>query len=557
VASSALSPNEQWLWLVEQLTPGSVARTTATLGRRIRGPLDVDRLRACVTELIRRHETLRTSYVVRDGALERVVSDDPTPEWIWRDFSIEPDEEKVSLALRYMDEERTRNFDISGGKQTRCMVARISEQEHLMLFATHHIAADAASLVLMEEELAGLYAQGVPEAGDAPGELPYTRFVEWQAAGQGADPEESRRYWEEMTRDARHVDLDTVFGPKAAPAFAGFTQAVSPEGMADRQQVMLGLPLSAKVHELVRTSRASLFMVLLTALQVQLYLRSQQRGFLIRTPSSNRARPEHRTMVGALETHIFVKCRAETSVSFLDLLRDVRGQVMSGLRHHGVPLSLVLGSVLSRREAASRSAALAGGTVQFALFAHGRMSNWQPPLEVIVCAGSRIGTPADLQVFAMEEGRRLDGAAPGIVLEANNPGGAYTKESVFEFLRSMRDLIAAVADNPDITIGELNTEFRPGTGEPPGAGAAARPAGPAADVALEERLLGVARSALADGPVAADESLYRMPERAIDTGVRLLDAIRAAEGTGLTDVTLADLLDRPTVASLAGLAGER
>ncbi len=555
MASSALSPNEQWLWLVEQLTPGSITRTTATLGRRIRGPLSVDRLRECVTELIRRHETLRTTYVVRDGRLTRVVSDDPTPEWIWRDFSTEPEDEKVSLALRYMDEERTRNFDLSSGKQTRCMVARISEQEHLMLFATHHIAADASSLVLMEEELANLYAQGVPAPADAPAEqFPYTQFVEWQAAGQGADPEESQRYWTELTRDAPHVDMDTLFGPKATAAFTGYTQAVTSEGLEDRQQVMLGLPLSAKVHELVRTSRASQFMVLLSALQLLLYLRSQQRGFLIRTPSANRIRPEHRAMIGALETHIFVKCDAEPSRSFLDVLRDVRGQVMTGLRHHGVSLGNVLGSVLGRSEPASRSAALAGGTVQFALFAHGRMSNWQQPLEVIVCAGSRIGTPADLQVFAMEEGRRLDGAAPGIVLEANNPGGAYTKESVFEFLRSLRDLIAVVADNPEVTVAELAAEFPPG--EASGAGAAPQQSGAAPDTAVEQRLLGIARTALDDATVAADESLYRTPQQAIETGVRLLDAIKAEAGE-LDRVTMADLLDRPTVASLATLAAPR
>jgi hypothetical protein len=558
VASVALSPNEQWLWLVEQLTPGSITRTTATLGRRIRGPLDVDRLRACVTELIRRHDTLRTTYVVKDGKLERVVSDDPTPEWIWRDFSTGPADEKVSLALRYMDEERTRTFDLSRGKQTRCMVARISEQEHLMLFATHHIAADAASLVLMEEELANLYAGGVSNDNTLdPEPSPYSRFIEWQSAGQGASAEESKRYWEQMTGDARRVDLDTVFGPKAAPAFAGYTMTVSPEGLADRQQVILGLPLSAKVHELVRSSRASLFMVLLTALQVLLYLRSQQSGFLIRTPSSNRARPEHRTMIGALETHIFVKCEAEPGLTFLDLLGGVRGQVMAGLRRHGVPLGLVLGSVLNRGEPASRSAALAGGTVQFALFAHGRMSNWQQPLEVIVCAGSRIGTPADLQVFAMEEGRRLDGAAPGIVLEANNPGGAYSKESVFEFLRSMRDLLAAVTEHPEITIAELGDEFPPGPGAARAVAEPGEPAGAGGDAAVEQQLLGIARSALDDHTVAAHESLYRAPERAIDTGVRLLDAIRAARGAGLDEVALADLLDRPTVASLAALAGGR
>src|ERR1700722_15518970 len=103
VTGSALSLNEQWLWLIERLTPGSIGRTTATLGRRIRGPLDLDRLNRCVTELVRRHQTLRTTFVVRDGLLRRVVSPDPAPGWIWRDFSDEPASEREAQALAFMD----------------------------------------------------------------------------------------------------------------------------------------------------------------------------------------------------------------------------------------------------------------------------------------------------------------------------------------------------------------------------------------------------------------------------------------------------------------------
>src|SRR5690606_23709768 len=103
MAVSAPSLNEQWLWLVEQLAPGSVTRTTATLGRRVRGPLDVERLQRCVVALIERYETLRTRYVVDAGELRRVVSADTTPELVWRDFSTEPADRREAAALRFMD----------------------------------------------------------------------------------------------------------------------------------------------------------------------------------------------------------------------------------------------------------------------------------------------------------------------------------------------------------------------------------------------------------------------------------------------------------------------
>jgi hypothetical protein len=567
VTSSALSLNEQWLWLVERLTPGSVARTTATLGRRINGPLDLDRLQACVSELIRRHDTLRTTFVADDGDLRRIVSPDPSPEWIWRDFSSAPADERETLALQFMDEERTKHVDISRGKQTRCMVARISESEHLMLFATHHLAADAASLVLLEEELSGLYRDG--EAADEAlvlEPLPYAEFIDWQTRTlRGAD-DPGVAHLSQVLQDAERLDLDAVLGPAGAAAQPGYAMTVVPEGMADRQQVALGPQLSQQVHELMQTTRCSLFMVLLAGLELTLHLRSGGQSFLIRSPSANRTRAEHRAMIGALETQTFVKCDVDSAQTFADVLVDVRGQVLSGLRHQKVPMSLILGSVLHRGEAANTSVAFAGGMVQFALFASGRMADWPPSLDVIVCAGSRIGTASDFQVFAMEEGRRLDGAAPGIVLEANNPGGVYPPQNVQDFLGSFRDVLAAVAADPEVTLGALRAAFpsaanraraRSGTAlSAPAAPTQPPDQRPANAGDLESSLLRIARSACSRDGITAHDSVFGDPGTAVETAVRLVDAINASPDLAGRPVTLADLLEEPTVAGLAAsLAG--
>jgi len=563
VTSSALSLNEQWLWLVERLTPGSVARTTATLGRRIRGPLDLDLLHACVSELIRRHDTLRTTFVAEDGSLRRVVSPDPTPEWIWRDFSSAPADQRETLALEFMDEERTKQIDISRGKQTRCMVARISESEHLMLFATHHLAADAASLVLLEEELSALYRDGEAAAEPLTLEpLPYAEFIDWQTRTlRGAD-DPGVAHLSQVLQEAERLDLDAVLGPAGAPAQPGYAMTVVPEGMADRQQVVLGPQLSQQVHDLMQSTRCSLFMVLLAGLELTLHVRSGGQSFLIRSPSANRTRAEHRAVIGALETQTFVKCEVDSGQTFADVLVDVRRQVLQGLRHQSVPMSLILGSVLHRGEAANTSVAFAGGMVQFALFAHGRMADWPSSLDVIVCAGSRIGTASDLQVFAMEEGKRLDGAAPGIVLEANNPGGVFPPENVQDFLGSFRDVLAAVATDPQVTIAALRAAFpsapdraRPRTGTAlPAQPLEQRPAD-AGD--LERSLLRTVRSACSDGSITAHDSVFGDPRTAVETAVRLVDAINASPDLAGLGVTLADLLEEPTVAGLAASLAAR
>ncbi len=558
--TSSLSLNEQWLWLVDRLTPGSIARTTATLGRRIAGPLDVERLRRCIADLIQAHETLRTTYVVTGGELRRVVSPDPDPGWIWHDLTSEPEDGRVEHAQRLMDLERTKFIDITKGPQTRCLLVRVSPTEHYMLFATHHLAADAASLILLEEELSARYAQAGREAGEPelPDRAPYAEFVRYQhgaVGGDGAGVTEMSQ----VLAGVERLDFDAVFGPASERSHGGYSMTTVPEGIAERQQVALGPELSDRVHELMRDNRCSLYMVLLAALELVLHLRSDGRSCLIRSPSANRSRPEHRTMIGALESQTFVRSEVDPRQTFTELLADVRSRVLTSLRHQGVPMSVMLGSLLQRGEPAGRNAAFAGGSVQFALFARGRMAEWPPELQVSVCAGSRIGTASDLQVFAMEEGTRLDGFRPGIVLEANNPGGAYTTRSVNEFLAAYREVIAAVAGRPDVRIESLRALFPPvlpaaqADGGPAGL-TAGGPDGPGARKApaeLEQRVLELVRSVRGDDTLGVADSLFGDPRTAVEAAVRLVEAVNTADGLGGARVTLADLLQRPTVAGLA------
>lgn len=560
MTTSALSLNEQWLWLVEQLTEGSVARTSATLGRRVRGDLDLDRLREAVTELIRRHETLRTTFVVQDGRLRRVVSADTEPDWIVVDLTGEPgsDQERADRAADLMDLERTKQIDITRGRQTRCWIARVSPTEHFLLFATHHLAADAASLVLMEEELSGLYSGG--GAGDrapAASSPPYSEFVQTQGEALGGRAAKAVDYWADLIHDARALDLDLLFGrPTTAPE-GGYSMTVVPKGIAEREQVDLGAEASEAVHRLMRERRCSLFMVLLTALQLTIHLRSGGQEFLVRSPSANRGRPGHRHLIGAVETQTFVRAEMAPDQPLADLLERVRAQVLTGLRHQEVPMGVILGAELARGRSASASLALGGGVVQFGLFAHGRMADWSG-LDVVVCGGSRIGTASDLQVFAMEEGGRLDGAQPGIVLEANDPGGAYGPARVQEFLHLFRDVVACLAHDPTVTVADLCARF----GTPDGADrsddvdapASTDPAAPPADErdahALEAWLLPMARRVTQDDELRPDGSLFRDAPSALAIAVSLVDAVNEA-AAGTVRLTLVDLLERPTVRALS------
>ena len=85
VAMEAVSRNEplplsyaqQRLWFLDQLEPGGVAYNLP-MALRMRGALDTGALEASLSELVRRHEILRTTFDLVDGAPVQVIAA-PTP----------------------------------------------------------------------------------------------------------------------------------------------------------------------------------------------------------------------------------------------------------------------------------------------------------------------------------------------------------------------------------------------------------------------------------------------------------------------------------------------
>src|SRR5262249_39451555 len=69
-----LSYAQQRLWFVDQLEPGNTAYNM-TGAVRLTGSLNVAALQRSLSEIVRRHEVLRTSFVSEDGEPRQVVSE--------------------------------------------------------------------------------------------------------------------------------------------------------------------------------------------------------------------------------------------------------------------------------------------------------------------------------------------------------------------------------------------------------------------------------------------------------------------------------------------------
>ena len=138
--SVPLSMNQEHLWFLDQMFPGSHFFNMPYV-YRLSGNLNIDALEKAITDIVKRHETLRTVFRMVDGHLGQIISDIPRHGMFFIDLrSVDPD--AISeRAADIMLTERTQPFDLALGPILRTKLLRLTDTEYLLLLTMHHISA--------------------------------------------------------------------------------------------------------------------------------------------------------------------------------------------------------------------------------------------------------------------------------------------------------------------------------------------------------------------------------------------------------------------------------
>ncbi len=154
-----LSFAQQRLWFLDQLEPGSSAYTLTTW-QRFSGLLDLPALTNAFTEIVRRHESLRTTFVSNNGGAVQRIADLAPVTLPLIDLEAIPRADRAEAARRTIQEQARWEFDLTCGPLFRPVLIRLGPDEHELLMLVHHIVADGWSLRIIVQELMTLYEAG-------------------------------------------------------------------------------------------------------------------------------------------------------------------------------------------------------------------------------------------------------------------------------------------------------------------------------------------------------------------------------------------------------------
>ncbi len=339
-----LSFSQQRLWLINEMSRGASPFYNVAGALSLAGALDAGALAAAFSEIVRRHEALRTSF--RPGAggppVQIVHPPRPLPLPIV-DLSGLPPERREAEGLARLRAEARLPFDLTAAPLLRARLVRLDGERHLLSFVLHHIVSDGWSLDVLLRELGRLYTAFAERAPSPLPELPvqYADFALWQRrwlAGEELVPQLD--YWRRQLAGAPLVlELPTDRPRPPVERFAGAMVPVAlPEGAIERLQA------------LSREHRATPFMTLLAAWGAFLSRLTGQSDLLIGSPSANRNRDEIADLIGFFVNLLVLRTDLGQDPGFAALLGRTRETALGAYAHQDLPFERLVEELRPARD---------------------------------------------------------------------------------------------------------------------------------------------------------------------------------------------------------------
>jgi hypothetical protein len=337
-----LSYPQQRIWFAQQLhTDSAVYNVYPSF--RIHGTLDVECLERSINEIIRRHEVLRTNFVLEETGPVQVVAPDLTIGLPVRDLSSLPEPERKQQLNGIIAEERERCFDLEHDALIRVTLVRVKNDEHILLLALHHIVADAWAMQIFYRELTMLYRTFLK--GETP-QLPklpiqYKDYARWQREWLNGDlVEKELAYWREKLRNVpTHIDFSNSRARPAVTANKG-----------ELVDVIIGREVSVQLRQLSRKENCTLFMTALAAFKALIHCYSGANDLAIGIDVANRVPAETEDIIGFFVNLLAIRTDLSGNPAFHELIGRVRATCLEAYSHQQLPFERIVEDLNPERQ---------------------------------------------------------------------------------------------------------------------------------------------------------------------------------------------------------------
>ena len=426
---------QERFWFVDQVT-GSTAAYNIPVALRLRGDLNVAALERSLTEIVRRHEILRTRFAVEDGRPMQVI--DPAPQLALPvvDLTAVSEDTRETEARRILDEGTGVSFDLTRGPLFGARLLRLRDRDHILDLVFHHMVFDGWSKLVLNRELAALYnafVHGRESLLPEP-ELQYGDFAEWQRSWlEGELLDREVRHWQSSLAGmpaALELPTDRPRPPVASMRGA-WSRTTIPTGTVERLQTF------------ARQEGTTLYTALLATFDLLLSRYSGQDDIALGMPVDGRDRPQLEDAIGVFVDTVVLRVDLSGNPSYRELLERVRTRMHDAIAHQRLPFEQLVRALEPEREL--------GRHPLYQVMLTFVPLEQAPALEALVVeevAPQRASAPIDLTVFLEQRDQVLEA-----VWEYSTD--LFERETIERMQAHFVRLLEAVVAEPDRPTDEL------------------------------------------------------------------------------------------------------
>ena len=329
------------LWFIQTMSPQNTAYNLL-FTIKLESCSDVAALQEALNALVERHESLRTSFIFKDGEPWQVIADEgelPLQTHDLKDWSGDREQEFARRVTASM----VQPFALTEHPLVRAHLGIMDEVHSQFAFVIHHIIADAHSIRILTKELDALYRASVSGRVGLLPELPiqYADYAEWQRKLlSGERLKKLTEYWVERLRGLPDLEL---FHDGPRPPSGTFRGAV--------RQFTISSSVAKRLGGLSRDLGTTLFATLLAGFSALLGRFTGQDSFAIGTPVTGRPKPELEGVIGLFVNSLVFRVDFSGNPSFRDLVRRTSLALAEDLTHQELPFELVVEALNLKRRA--------------------------------------------------------------------------------------------------------------------------------------------------------------------------------------------------------------
>ncbi|MEU7767439.1 amino acid adenylation domain-containing protein, partial [Nocardia sp. NPDC049190] len=438
-----LSPAQNRMWLVNRTDPASAAYNIP-LVVQLTGRLNTAALRAALTDVIDRHESLRTVYPAVDGEGAQVIL---PAEQVVADLDLTPkatDPDDIASRIRELASIGT---DVRERAPIQAaLLATAGRRRHVLVVVLHHICCDGSSLRPLAADVAAAYA--ARSEGKRPDWQPlkvqYADYSIWHRSllGEESDPEslaaQQLRYWAAQLAGMPPVLELPLDRPRPA------RQSMR----GDVADSVITAETFAGIEQLARAAHVTTFMVVHAALAVLLARLSSSSDITIGTPVAGRGERALEPLIGMFVNTVPLRTEVRFDESFTAFLGRVKDIDADAFAYSDLPYERVVEEIDPKRSLAYAPLC----QVYLAFENMDRASLELPELTVEILDPGPEPAKVDIIVTVAE-----NAAADGdVALRINYATDLFDRETVEEFAARLNRILEAFVLRPEMPVGGVD-----------------------------------------------------------------------------------------------------